>query len=146
MQLNPKQPPGHAKRKALRYANEVHRLRAEGHTLEAIRQALLDAGVSVSVSTVWREANRPPSDWGLAPAKDVLPTLDELPPCSPTPATAATATTPQQFGANSDLPSGITSARSAPAIPDGVRDRSTLGLLSRLVEALRRLGRAGQVP
>ena len=33
-------------------------LRAQGYTLEAIRIALANAGVHVTISTVWREANR----------------------------------------------------------------------------------------
>jgi hypothetical protein len=61
MQLQPKGPPGRATRKALLYASEVRRLHAEGHTLESIRLALLDAGVSVSISTVRREVVRTPS-------------------------------------------------------------------------------------
>jgi hypothetical protein len=36
----------------------VRRLHAEGHTLESIRLALLDVGVSVSISTVRREVVR----------------------------------------------------------------------------------------
>ena len=61
MQLTPKLPPGRANRKARHYADQVRRLRAEGYTLEAIREALCDAGVAVSLSTVRREANRPQS-------------------------------------------------------------------------------------
>ena len=58
MQLKPMRPPGRATRKARQYAVDIQRLRAEGHSLEAIRLALLDAGVAVSVSTVRREAAR----------------------------------------------------------------------------------------
>ena len=58
MQLKPRCPPGRATRKARQYAVDIQRLRAEGHSLEAIRLALLDVGVAVSVSTVRREAAR----------------------------------------------------------------------------------------
>ena len=58
MPLTPKGPPGRSSRKALLYAREVQRLRAEGYSLEAIRLALLDVGVTVSLSTVSREAAR----------------------------------------------------------------------------------------
>lgn len=70
MRLNPMHPPGHASRKALQYAHEVRRLRAEGYTLEAIRQALLDVGISVSLSTVRREARRPPNLWVPEPSSE----------------------------------------------------------------------------
>ena len=55
MSLQTRRPPGHAKRKALAYTAEILRLRADGHTLSAIRDALEDAGVMVSISTVRRE-------------------------------------------------------------------------------------------
>ncbi len=58
MSLNPADPPGHLNRKALRYAREIVRLRREGYTCEAIRRALFDAGLRVSLSTVKREAAR----------------------------------------------------------------------------------------
>jgi phosphoribosylcarboxyaminoimidazole (NCAIR) mutase len=55
MSLQTRRPPGHAKRKALTYAAEIVSLRVQGHTLSAIREALEDAGVLVSISTVRRE-------------------------------------------------------------------------------------------
>ena len=58
MTLVPRLPPGRANRKALQYASDIHRLRNEGYAFSAIRLALLDAGVSVSLSTVKREASR----------------------------------------------------------------------------------------
>jgi hypothetical protein len=58
MSLQPRRPPGHGSRKALAYALDIVRLRAEGHSLAAIREALEDAGVVVSISTVHREALR----------------------------------------------------------------------------------------
>ena len=58
MTLSPTEPPGRSSRKALRYATEIARLRREGYTCEAIRRALLDAGLAVSLATVKREASR----------------------------------------------------------------------------------------
>ena len=58
MTLVPRLPPGRANRKALQYASDIHRLRNEGYAFSAIRLALLDAGLSVSLSTVKREASR----------------------------------------------------------------------------------------
>jgi len=59
MALLPKLPPGRPDRKALAFSAEIHRLRAAGYSFEAIRQALLDAGVTVGRTTVKREAARP---------------------------------------------------------------------------------------
>lgn len=58
IRLLPNQPPGRRTRKALSFADEIRRLHALGYTLEAIRQALSAAGVSVSRSTVHREVRR----------------------------------------------------------------------------------------
>ena len=58
MRLNPKHPPGRVNRKARAFEPEIARLRSEGHTCEAIRSALADIGVYVSLSTVQREAAR----------------------------------------------------------------------------------------
>jgi hypothetical protein len=58
MQLQPSEPPGHAKRKLRAYVDEIARLRAEGYTIRAIHQALIDAGVVVAWATVQREAAR----------------------------------------------------------------------------------------
>lgn len=55
MSLQTRRPPGHAKRKALTYAADIINLRVQGHTFSAIREALEDAGVLVSISTVRRE-------------------------------------------------------------------------------------------
>lgn len=62
--LEPAQPPGRNTRKALTYSVEMRRLYAMGYTLEAIREALLAVGVSVSRSTVYREVRR---NGGAAP-------------------------------------------------------------------------------
>ena len=58
MHLIPKHPPGRSNRKARAYAADIARLRTEGYTLEAIRSALADTGLQVSLSTVQREAAR----------------------------------------------------------------------------------------
>ena len=55
MRLDPKRPPGRSTRKALAFASEIARLHADGYSCEAIRQALEDAGLTVSRSTVIRE-------------------------------------------------------------------------------------------
>lgn len=58
MTLVPKLPPGRANRKALQFAVDIRRLRDAGYTFSAIRMALLDAGVQVSLTTIKREAAR----------------------------------------------------------------------------------------
>jgi hypothetical protein len=58
MRLVPTQSPGRGTRKARDFGSEIVELRAQGYTLDAIRSALADAGVHVTISTVWREANR----------------------------------------------------------------------------------------
>ncbi len=55
MRLDPKRPPGRSTRKALAFASEIARLHAEGYSCETIRQALAEAGLTVSRSTVIRE-------------------------------------------------------------------------------------------
>ena len=58
MQLQPKRPPGRADRKAGAYASEIVRLRAEGYTFEAIREALAEIGIELSESALRREVRR----------------------------------------------------------------------------------------
>jgi hypothetical protein len=55
MSLQTRRPPGHGKRKALTYAADIVNLRGQGHSYSAIREALEDAGILVSISTVRRE-------------------------------------------------------------------------------------------
>ena len=59
MQLQPRRPPGRTDRKAAAYASEIARLRAEGYTYEAIREALADVGIQLSTSALRREVHRP---------------------------------------------------------------------------------------
>lgn len=58
MQLQPKRPPGRTDRKAAAYASEILRLRAEGYTYEAIREALAEIGIDLSTSALRREVRR----------------------------------------------------------------------------------------
>ena len=58
MQLQPKRQPGRTDRKAAAYVAEVLRLRAEGYSYEAIREALADVGINVSTSALRREVRR----------------------------------------------------------------------------------------
>ncbi len=58
MKLNPCTPPGQSNRKARAFAAEIARLRLVGYGCQAIREALADAGVRVSKSTVQRELAR----------------------------------------------------------------------------------------
>lgn len=142
MQLKPRLPPGRSSRKALRFGHDVRRLRDEGHTLESIRQALLDVGVSVSLSTVRREAVRPASKWELEHMEEVSRALAELPPPPTVPDR-----TPwlQQSGAGSGQSVGATGTGSGFASTETFDDRRSFGLLSRVIAALRRLRRAHQV-
>lgn len=59
LRLRPRLPPGRGRRKAVAYSLEIRRLRAAGYSFASIRETLLEAGVSVSVATVKREAARP---------------------------------------------------------------------------------------
>jgi hypothetical protein len=69
MKLTPRTAPGRSTRKARAYASEIVRLHAEGHSCEAIRQALHDIGVQVSGSTVQREVARHASRKRSSPAR-----------------------------------------------------------------------------
>lgn len=98
------EPPGRSTRKALAFSGEIQRLRALGYTLDAIRQALMLAGIKVSRSTVHREAARhqplsvcarqravptiaAPPEHPLGSAKQTSPMTSSSgppPPCPPT--------------------------------------------------------------
>lgn len=58
MPLQPLRPPGRADRKAGPYAAEILRLRAEGYTYEAIREALESVGITLTESALRREVKR----------------------------------------------------------------------------------------
>jgi hypothetical protein len=143
MRLHPRNPPGHAGRKARRYVNDIRNLREEGHTYETIRQALLDAGVSVSLSTVRREANRPPTQWELDHAQAEHAASEDPPPPGAAPESVAA---PHALGATTAPPSGLTFGYSAEPIAEANLSRPNVGWLSGLFGVLRRLGRAGSDP
>lgn len=58
MQLQPARQPGRNDRKAASYVEEILRLRAQGYTYEAIREALADVGVVLSITSLRREVVR----------------------------------------------------------------------------------------
>jgi hypothetical protein len=58
VQLQPRRPPGRIDRKAAAYASEICRLRGEGYTYEAIREAMADVGIELSTSALRREVRR----------------------------------------------------------------------------------------
>ena len=58
LELHPRRPPGRIDRKAAVYASEIARLRSDGYTYEAIREALADVGVELSTSALRREVRR----------------------------------------------------------------------------------------
>jgi hypothetical protein len=58
VQLQPRRPPGRIDRKAAAYASEICRLRSEGYTYEAIREAMADVGIELSTSALRREVRR----------------------------------------------------------------------------------------
>jgi hypothetical protein len=92
MTLVPTEPPGRATRKARAFATDIVQLRSQGYTLEAIRHALQAAGVHVSSSTVWREANRTVPHPKARPTSPGMPEIPAtLPQPAATPAVAAMA-------------------------------------------------------
>lgn len=67
MRLQPIRPPGRSDRKAAAYAAEIARLRLEGYTYEAIREALADVGITLSTSALRREVRRSRHRTGKTP-------------------------------------------------------------------------------
>jgi hypothetical protein len=98
MPLTPKRPPGRSSRKARAFTAEIHQLHAQGHSCEAIREALADVDVAVSVSTVQREvlrhAKQPTTTPGATSAfvkqSTDLPAGSHKPASYPAPATETT--------------------------------------------------------
>ena len=69
MKLAPQIPPGRSNRKAREHTAEIARLRLAGYGCRAIREALAEAGVHVSKSTVHRELTKlPKGSWLSTPA------------------------------------------------------------------------------
>lgn len=60
VKLQAKRPPGRADRKAGAYASEILRMRAEGYTYEAIREALASVGITLTEASLRREVRRRP--------------------------------------------------------------------------------------
>ena len=98
MKLSPKDPPGRSTRQARGFVADIRQLRAQGYTFEAIRQALAEAGVKVSKSTVQREMTRLAS---TSPSGSVAVTEPSLPVSVP-----ATAPSPVAPSVVTDLRSG----------------------------------------
>jgi len=102
MRLVPTEPPGRSTRKARDFETEIVQLRAQGYTLEAIRQALARAGVHVSIGTVRREAARPAAPHLPGPvAETATPSVSARSPSRdpttvPTPAAPVTAPVPPE--------------------------------------------------
>ena len=98
MQLQPKHPPSRKRRKLHPFAAEIQRLRAEGYTCEEICTALADVGLSVSRSTVQREALRGSRQASMAPGSTAsaitLPNPTPAPSASLTPADRAPGPSP----------------------------------------------------
>ncbi len=102
MSLQARRPPGHAKRKALTYAADIVSLRSQGHSYSAIREALEDAGVLVSISTVRREVLK-----GASTAAALRPAVEapasQLPSATRGKATSPL-TTPRSASSTTPLP------------------------------------------
>jgi hypothetical protein len=103
MQLIPERPPGRGTRKARAFAAEIARLRAEGYTCEAIREALAAAGVQVSKSTVQREAARTRSK-SQTPQASGLSVVRTAPPAS---VNAVDVAAPTDVGVPASLPAPL---------------------------------------
>jgi hypothetical protein len=109
--LLPKEAPGRRDRRARAFAAQIRELQARGYTLDAIRQALADAGIHVSRSTVHREATRPiEAAAAVAPAGAARPpSLAKRPPdpiSAPTPITSAPALCASAGASQALTPSG----------------------------------------
>jgi len=111
MSLQTRRPPGHAKRKALTYAADIIHLRLQGYTLSAIREALEDAGVPVSISTVRREVLKGATTAAVHKPNEVHPGLHVALTNrgkAVTPVTAVTAVTAVTPTKATDLPPSLT--------------------------------------
>jgi len=92
VKLAPQIPPGRSNRKAREHTAEIARLRLAGYGCRAIREALAEAGVHVSKSTVHRELTKlPKGSWlSTAPAtQHASPVAIQSVVTQPSPAQAA---------------------------------------------------------
>ena len=99
MQLQPKRPPGRADRKAGACASEIVRLRGEGYTFEAIREALAEIGIELSESALRREVRRHQQRIVHAVPDDRPPSQMLHAPSLPMPMPKGVATDPQPSSA-----------------------------------------------
>ncbi|MCU7374863.1 hypothetical protein PEC18_29440 [Paucibacter sp. O1-1] len=113
MALTPKLPPGRSNRKALQFTADIHRLRQAGYPFSAILQALRDAGLSVSLSTVKREAAR--KDAGAASSEPLSASAGYTP-------HAAARTQPIPTAASAITPAPLPSA--AQPVPRSAKDEA----------------------
>lgn len=86
MKLNPKTPPGRSNRKARAFSAEIARLCMDGYGCQAIREALADAGVIVSKSTVQREVARVACQLPTAAGREAIGAVHQPLPLSTSPA------------------------------------------------------------
>ena len=119
---------------------DVRRMRAEGHTFESIRLALLDAGISVSRSTVRREAARPPSRWEEEHAFDAMSAIGE--PLPDTEAKSVMTPSPPPLGAHGDELATSATGEFSVIEREVFGERGTAGILSRISTVLSRFSRS----
>lgn len=123
MKLAPKHPPGRSTRKARVFGAEIGQLRAQGYTFEAIREALAEAGVHVSKSTVQREVARHALPQPPVAAAGVATSGGRSPASRQAPAPIEPPIPPESTPHRSDLRSGKDIAQAF------VRDRITNPLI-----------------
>lgn len=138
MDLVPDRPPGRASRRALAHGDEIRRLRRAGYTFDSIRETLLNAGVSVSLSTVQREARRasPPALPSPASNPEVPPTCETAPidrkvAPAPLPAPAAVGMAVTAIDPKRSITSGRSGKEIAREILDSVSDSPLFRRLER---------------
>ena len=99
MKLEPKRPPGRPNRKALAFEAEIAHLRSEGYPCKAIWEALLDAGLALSLSAVKREVARLRKSAGVAPRSAPATSFASLQPSAlQTPVSSPAGTTSSPSG------------------------------------------------
>jgi hypothetical protein len=111
MKLTPRDPPGRSNRKARAFEVEIARLRRDGYSCDAIREALADAGVNVSKSTVQREVARP-SGPGLPAARHgSVAALDHAAPTSSAPQMPASLLPADELRSGKDIAEAFVRSR-----------------------------------